>query len=327
MRRLVTLLSVMTGIVFALPGLVLVTWAAARLINIQWAFNLALWAATYSPVPLSLPPVELANYLIEGQWWVFAALGGGFILALGLSILADELKPKRDADESHDGKARIELKTTSPCVGGPLEGTLRLTRDAKPGDAFVVELSCRRSSTGESRTETPFLEEKRVEAVRAAHGWGLPFRFEIPLTAPESNARQTSRSQGFQWQLSLRPADAWYATRSRFDLALGPAPEKELEAFDAKETPEQRQTVAALDALTPLMGRGKLLPHEREHLRSLSPQELEMARKVSAMPMKILKWGFIVWLVLFAGMGLMYYLMLAVAKFACWMKLAECVGF
>lgn len=303
--------SLLLGIVFAVPGALLGIWVALRQFRIEWAFDWALWAARHSPHPLTAPPEEIANRAINPPWVIFAAVGAFFLCAMALSSLRSARRSMRAVDESDDGKARLALKTTHPRVGRPLEGTLRLAKDASPGDRFVVELSCKRYGNSDSRMDEAFLEQQDVAAIQGAHGWSVLFRFEIPVTAPASNAGHFLSARKFQWRLYLKPAKGWSVFASRFDLVLGPAPAEELRAVEADATPGERAIIDAFDAISPLMGRGKLLAHEREQLRSLPPEHLAIARKVSAMPLKILKWAFIAFVVLFVAIPTVFSLLVA----------------
>ncbi len=44
------------------------------------------------------------------------------------------------------------------------------------------------------------------------------------------------------------------------------------------------------NAIAAELGRGPLLPHQRAQLRALSSEDLAMARKVSRIPGKVMKW-------------------------------------
>jgi hypothetical protein len=142
--------------------------------------------------------------------------------------------------------------------------------------------------------ETPFFEQQDVRVVVGALGCSVPFRFNVPVTAPASSKDGAFSGPGFHWQLAYYPAKSWVAFPSNFELELGPASTEELRAVEAGETPQQKE---AIDNIAQSLGRESLLPHERAEMRALPPADLAMAVKVSGMPAKIMKWIFIVFFV------------------------------
>jgi hypothetical protein len=195
--------------------------------------------------------------------------------------------------ESRNGKTRLVLNTGNPRVGGPLEGRLRFKKDPKPDDRYQLELYCERRYTPvddtRSRTERPFYASLDVQPMQDARGWSLPFRFDVPVTAPSTSADNIPFNDRYYWRLDFHRADAWIAFPGDFPLTLAPADPAALAAVQATESPEQK---TAIEDLGSLMG-APLLPHQRAQMQALPAEDLAMARKVTAMPGKIMKWVFI----------------------------------
>jgi hypothetical protein len=306
--------SAVFGIAFAAAGVVLALWVGMTVYRVELGFDWALWAWENSGLPLTVTPLELANGAIQPSTLIPTGMVAAVLCLVGLSSLRSARDALRPAGESSGGKAKLELKTPEPRVGRPLEGSLRLLHDPQPGQVFRVELSCGRTyqvhDDNRRREETGFFAQLDVAAVQNAEGWRLPFRFDVPVTAPASGAGGYPVGEDYCWSLAFYPADAAIAFPSRLPLTFGAAPQEELRAAEARETPEQK---AAIEAVSRSLGmaRGPLLPHEREQLRSLSPADLAMAQKVAGMPVKImqglLKWAFIVLFVLPALIMLLIY--------------------
>lgn len=291
-RAVSSLFSFLVAIVLGVPGILLALQVGLVLYKVELAFDWALWVAEHSPLPLSIPAVQLANYAIQRDALIPAGLIAAFLCLLSYGALRNARGSQRPADESDDGKGRIELKAQQARVGRPLEGRVRLTKEARPGDVFRVELSCRRrvNSDDDSRWETPFFAQQDVQAVQGAEGWSVPFRFEVPATAPHSTVGGFQNDYDFNWQLGFFPAKAWIATPSRFSLQLAAASEEDLRRIEAGDSAALKDAIGALGEG---LGRGPLLPYERAQLRALPPEDLEMASKVARVPAKIMKWVFV----------------------------------
>ena len=298
MRRLATaLLSFVVGIAFAVPGIVLALWVGLAVYRVELAVGYSQWAAERLP-SLAVPLLQLADYATHRESLIVAGLGAAFLCLIGFSSLRGARQMLRPADQSSGGEAQIVLKTDFPRVGRPLEGSLRLLEIPEPEQVFRLELSCRRTYvTGDQRrkqgVETPFCAEQDVQVAQTAEGWSLPFRFEVPVTAPSSDAGNFEPGEGYIWRLVFEPKDGWISFGGpEFLLTLGPAPAAELRALEAGETPEQKE---AIEAMARGIWRESLLPHERAQLRSLPAEDLAMARKVAALPDKIMstmfKWA------------------------------------
>jgi hypothetical protein len=144
-------------------------------------------------------------------------------------------------------------------------------------------LSCRRKlasdSKGRSSYETAYLVQLDAPARPTAQGWSFPFRFDIPASMPSAHP--------FRWSLSFYPVKPLIVVPASIAVTLGPAPAEELRALEAGESPEQK---TAIDAVArDLAFAGGLRPDQRAELRALSPENLAMAVKVSALPAKVVK--------------------------------------
>lgn len=291
MRKLISAsFSLVFGILLGAAGLTLAAWVLLAIYRVEEAFDWVLWAAERSPVPLTVPAVQLANEMIQRNSLIGAGAAAAILCWIGINKLRGA-PAEIPVDAGHHASARIELRADHPRVGRPLEGSLRLLDDSIPGNRFRLELTCRRIHwrRDESVTETGFVEQQDVRVVRGGPGCSVPFRFNIPATAPPSSS--TSDASGYQWQLALYPLETVFALPSTFALRLGPAPAEELRAIEARETPQQKE---AIDDFAQAVGRESLLPHQRAGLQALSPADFAAARKRAGMPTKILKWLLIV---------------------------------
>jgi hypothetical protein len=235
MRKLVVFLfCLVSGAVLGAAGVCLAMWVALALYKVELAFDWALWAAEHAPFSLSATPMQLANAAIQRDVLFPAGLAAAIVCWLAIGSLRAARRSLRSADESDDGKARIELKAEHSQVGRALEGSLRLARDAKPGDVFRVELSCTRryrdavgSLKPREHKETAFFEARDVQAAQDAQGWKLPFKFDVPATAPPTAAGNTLAEGGYRWLLVFYPANAWIAVPSEFVLQMAAAAAEE----------------------------------------------------------------------------------------------------
>lgn len=284
LKPIATAFSVVSGVIFAALGLVLALWVGLAVYEVERAIDWVLWAAERSPVPLSVPSLELAKQAVQQTSLIVASAGAALLLGIGYSNLRGPTRPV-EPDQSHDAKWRLALKTEHPPVGGPLEGMLILLKGGMPGDVFWVELACTQSRhlQGERkpRIETAFWSQQNVPANQGVQGLNVPLRFDIPMTAPAE--------QPYQWRLAVFPAKGWFAIPSRFTINLAPAPAEALRAIEASQRAAQKEAIETVGRQLHPFGK-PLLPHERAQLRGLSPEDLARAVKISAMPAKILMW-------------------------------------
>ena len=301
MRKLVIFIaSLVFAILLGVPGVLLALQVGLVLYRLELAFDWALHVAEHWPLALTTPAVQLANHAIQRNLLIPAGMIAAIMCLLAFRALRNAQRLLRPSGESDDGKARIALKADHPRVGSLLEGSLQLTKDAKPGDIFRVELFCRRSltSVSEKRRQTVFSARQDVQAVQGAEGWSVPFQFDVPATAPPSMVRDPlaveGYGHGFDRQLAFYPANAWIAFPSEFSLQLAAAPEEELHATEAGDTADRTEAIGAIGQG---LGGGAALPYGRAALRALPSDDLAMAKKISGMPARIMKWGIILFFV------------------------------
>lgn len=291
------LLMLLIGLCFALLGLSFALWVGLVFYRTELAFDGARWAVENIPLPWTVAPVQFANDMLQRDALIGIALAAFMLCLLGFGALRSVLQSLRPADQSSDGKGRIVLKAESPRVGVPLEGFVVLLAPPMPEQVFRLVLRCRRRyrQGDRDREETAYQEQRDIQVLQNAEGWVVPFRFEIPASAPPSAAAGLNFREGFHWHLDFYRADTWISFMPGFGLTLGPATAAELRALEDAETPEQRVAIAAVARA---LGRTTLLPNERAQIDSLSPADLAQVEKIAAMPAKmmltIVKWFFIV---------------------------------
>lgn len=279
------------GVAFTGAGLLVAGWAALAYYKTQLALDWMLWAIKRFDLRLTVPPEKLADDLIAYPTIteVFVAL---ILFAVGTGFLRVARTAVRPADMSDDGKARITLKEELARAGRRLEGSVQLLKEPKAGEAFALMLSCRRSykSGDDNKVETAFQDRQEAQPLQDGPGWSLPFRFEIPAAAPPSANQSFLNTDGYRWRLEVSRSKAWLGSPSVFDLYVAPATESDLRALEAREAPDQRSAIDAIEGKLKAMGRGPLLAHQREQLRKLSPEDLAKATKATSAPGKILAW-------------------------------------
>ena len=302
-KFLAAMFSLVLGIALGAVGIPLAVWVAMALYRVEVALDWAVWLVERSPLPLYAPAVQVANDAIRRDSLIAAGLAAAVLCLMAFSLVRSARQALRSADESHDGKGTIELKTLPLRVGRPVEGNIWLTRESAPGQLYRVELSCKRDHGSGRRegSETPYSEELEVAPVRTPVGWSLSFRFVVPPIAPPSGNRYVS-GPGYRWHLAFRRSQGWLAFPSVFALHLAPAPPEELRALEKKEPPAQKQ---AVEEIVRSVGKEPVL-HERLPLRGPSLSgDAQAADAVAhngstgiSLAGKIVKWLF---LVLFGG--------------------------
>jgi hypothetical protein len=187
-------------------------------------------------------------------------------------------------------------------VGRPFDGTIALGDAHATGEEFDVTLTA--FARGGA---TAYRAEQKVRTRPGAQGVSLPFRFDVPASAPASGS-------GHRWRLEFAPAGRKLPGRSAFDVSLGPQTEAEARMVRASR-PEGHAYVAdsaAAPAAAPqaqgyadhiekLYGAlgGKLTDAQRAQLRAkLSGREaealkhqLEGLRKLRPDHLKLIKYA------------------------------------
>jgi hypothetical protein len=303
-KFLAALFSLVLGIALGAVGIPLALWVAMALYRVEVALDWAVWLVERSPLPLYAPAVQVAHDAIRRDSLTAAGLAAVVLCLMAFSLVRSARQALRLADESHDGKGTLELKTLPLRVGRPVEGSIWLTQGSERGQLYRVELACKRDhGSGRSEgSETPYSEELEVEPVRTPVGWSLPFRFVVPPIAPPSGNRFMS-GPGYSWRLAFRRSQGWLSFPSVFALHLAPAPPEELRALEKREAPAQK---LAIDEIVRSVGKEPVL-HERAQSREpslsgdVTPGDTradDAVAETASLPGKIVKWLF---LVLFGG--------------------------
>jgi hypothetical protein len=270
------MLSSFLAVVLGAAGIALALWVAAALYRVERAREWAVWTIEHSPLPLYAPSIRVADDLIQRDALIALGMSAAVLCLMAFSSLRFARQALRSADESHDGKGTLELKTRSLRVGRPVEGNIWLTQVPAPDQLYRVELSCKRGDgSGRSeRSETAYSEELEVAPVRTPVGWILPFRFVIPPIAPPSGASRYMSGPGYRWRLAFRRSKGWISFPSVFVLHLAPAPPEELRPLEKKETTVQKQ---AIEEIVRSVGKEPVL-YELAQLREPSPADLRLEK-------------------------------------------------
>ena len=238
MKALAALVELVIGTVVLAVGVALLGWALLRAISVEKAFDAAMWVAAHAPAAMELTPVTFANGVINNQFpWMIGAFGL-MALMVASSIFRSS---RRAAGVSEDGKARLELAGGERRVGKPLEGQVVLARSDLVGKPFDIRIQClRRSGKYGKFYRTDYADSIQVTAVPGAQGARLPFRFDIPLTAPPSRAfKPLTLQDPREWQLAIGRPKAWtYSWFFPLQVSPGPA-EMVAEAVAAMPPPVQ----------------------------------------------------------------------------------------
>ena len=217
------LVAGVAGIAWAAVGLVGAAWSATAAIDPAKGFELATWAFANSRVHVPWSHEQLASFAIEHL--VFVAIAAAVALLLAWSNLRRARIAFRSRDVSQDGKGELRLSAMEPRVGRPFDGTILLRDAPTPGEEFDVTLT----AIGRGGVVAHRAEQK-ARARQGAHGVNLPFRFEVPASAPASG-------RGHRWRLEFAPAGRKYFGRSGFEVILAPLSEAEARIAHARHAP------------------------------------------------------------------------------------------
>jgi len=217
------------GIAFLAVAIALLGWVVLTKIAVAKGFDVAMWAAQHSPVPLPVDPVDFGNRVINSPSIWFIAAFGVMALMMAFSFLRGARRSARPAGVSDDGEARLELKGAIPRVGETLHGEIVLASNDLVGQPYDIRVECQRLNGRRGKAyRTDYSDSVQVLALAGAGGARLPFRFEIPLTAPPSRAWEPfSLRDPREWQLVCAQSKAWFRG-SFFPLQVQPGPEKEV---------------------------------------------------------------------------------------------------
>jgi hypothetical protein len=275
--------SLMLGMVLGAVGIPLAVWVAAALYRADVARDWAVWTMERSPLPPYAPPSQVASDMLQRDSLIAAGLLAALLCLLALSWLLAARRALRAVDESHDGKATIDLKGQPLRVGRPVEGSIWLTQGSRQGELYRLELSCKRGhgSARSGRTETAYFEELEVEPLLTPVGWSLPFSFAVPPIAPPSGVANFMSGPAYRWSLAVQPAKGWISTPSVFALDLGAAPPEELGSLEKSERGRREpgmkraaERIAPEMPREPLLQRGASPPSSNLKTEPLSPLPL-----------------------------------------------------
>ena len=217
------------GIAFLAVAVVLLGWVVLTKVAVEKGFDVAMWAAQHSPVPLSIEPADFGNQVINSPSIWFIAAFGVMALMSAFVFLRGARLGARPAGVSEDGEARLELKGANPRVGETLQGEIVLAGNDHVGQPYDIRVECQRlEGMRGSAYRTDYSDSVQVVALAGADGARLPFRFEIPLTAPPSRPfEHLSLRDRREWQLVCARPKAWFRG-SFFPLQVEPGPEEEV---------------------------------------------------------------------------------------------------
>ncbi|HUP28883.1 MAG TPA: hypothetical protein VM122_01830 [Usitatibacter sp.] len=300
--------SGLVGVIWAAAGLVAAAWAATAALDAAKGFELATWMLGNSGVELPWSPEYVAGVAIAHLPVV--AVGAALALLMAWSHLRKARIAFRPDNVSQDGKGELRVSAIQPRVGRPFDGSIMLRDVPTPGEEFDVTLT----AIGPAGAVAHRAEQK-VRARQGAHGVNLPFRFDVPASAPASGG-------GNRWRLEFGPAGRTRFRRSAFDVSLGRPSEIEIRAASvpraeahvprvdspvrvadtaspaASSAPQAAGYVDHIEKLYGALG-GKLTDRQRELIRAkLSGQEaealkqqLEGLRKLRPDHVKLLKYA------------------------------------
>ena len=155
------------------------------------AMNVVAWMMAWGP---------LLAYAREGE---YVGLYLGMLILSGFVLMA--LTAFKAATQGLFGpRARLDLETPRPQVGGPLRGSVVVSR-AEPGETFRIELACvarQRIYDSTKSTDWNFwADEREVPALPAGSKFRLAFSFTIPTLDPPTGNALTPTSH--RWVLRV----------------------------------------------------------------------------------------------------------------------------
>ncbi len=200
-------------------------WVALATVEPETGVRVATWAARQAPV-MGIEPGDFGNRVVNAPTiWIIGVLG---LIALmsGLVCLRDACHKGEDDDH---GEPQLELTDDKLRVGWPLQGQIVLASKDEVGQPYNIRVECRRMSGRRGKAyRTDYESSVEVVAVAGEGGARVPFRFEIPLTAPPSREWVPfSLRDPCEWQLVFARPKAWFRG-SFFALQVEPGPEEEV---------------------------------------------------------------------------------------------------
>jgi len=227
------LLAITFCLLWGVLGLALAGWAVAQWTQPEQGYEAAMWLLQGSPWQLPWDHERVIAFLTEHT--VAAAVVGIVALLNAVSLARRARLHFRPLSESDDGKGEIAFKGMEQRAGRPLEGTIKLHDAPVPGEEYTLRLRAKKQAGGYG-----YEAEQTALARQGVHGMSLPFRFDIPATAPASGAT---------WLLDFGPRGKKFF-RSKFEVKLGEAPESEIRRASAHEVQDQEEPVVQAAAPT-----------------------------------------------------------------------------
>jgi hypothetical protein len=241
--------NLLLAILFGAPGATVAAWVALTVQRTEKGYDLALqaleWVEAAALLDFGQPAAQLAGKFIQRESVQLAGIGGLVLCAVSLVFLHRFYRCIRPLDPNHGRMALLVLKTQHPRVGQVLEGKLQLKEDVQPGEEFQISLFC--AVPGTSRPSSIAFSDSQVrQAVAESLGWSVPFRFELPDTAPPTTTRGWL-TDARVWRLTLISTKGVFASTDRFEIAVAPR-EESADGAVARTTPGP-QREALLDAI------------------------------------------------------------------------------
>lgn len=271
----------LVGLLWAAAGLMVAAWALTAALDASKGFELAAWALGKSPLELPWPHPEITGTAMAHL--PFVAIGAAVALLLAWSNLRKARIAFRPGNVSQDGKGELRVSAIEPRVGRPFDGTIALREAPSPGEEFDVTLT----ALGPGGASA-FRAEQKARARPGAHGVNLPFRFDVPASAPASGS-------GNHWRLEFAPAGRKRFGRSAFDVSLAPLSDAEARmasalhaeaavppvdsGFPSAAAPNAQGYADQIERIYGALG-GKLTGSQRERIRTkLSGREAEILKQ------------------------------------------------
>ncbi len=216
--------SFVLGVPLLAIGAALLGWVLIMNLEPARGTEWAMWAIQRSPVPLFLTPEQAATLAIQVPVLWAMGITGALFAGCGLEEIWGARRSLRPANESHNGKARLELKSP-PRLGRVAEGAFVLLKGAKVGDAYDVRLTCgrrviQRDALGKAShfDDNKYDQRLHSKVVPSASGsLQVPFRFEIPVTMPVHRADLAADLQ-YNWVITVGTPKQFFPTKFPLDV-------------------------------------------------------------------------------------------------------------
>lgn len=201
------------GLLWAVAGLAVASWAVTTALDAARGFEVGTWALGRAGLELPWSHGEIVRFAAEQLPWV--AIAAAVALLLAGSNLRKARVAFRPGNVSQDGKGELRMTALEPRVGRPFDGTIALREARAPGEEFDVTLT----ALGRNGA-VAYRAEHKARTRPGAQGVSLPFRFDVPASAPASDGHH-------RWRLEFAPAGRRYLGRSAFDVTLSAPSEAE----------------------------------------------------------------------------------------------------